>query len=112
MFKKAATEKFWMPVVIEYQREEGGRGTVSFDVQCKRLTPEQLRTLIQDVEDLDDADLKFMQAVATDWRKVPDDEGGEVPFSQEALREFHSLGFARPTVITYVRTYAKAKEKN
>ena len=47
-----------------------------------------------------------------DWKRVPGDEGGEVTFSAEALRELYSIGFGGPVVRTYFASLPQAKQKN
>ena len=112
MFKQAATPTFWHPVKIEYTKEDSGQGVVSFDCQYKRMKISEVRALAAANEGADDADLLFMREVVVGWRKVPDDDGSEVPFSLDALQQMYDLGFGGAIVKTYFASFAKAKEKN
>ena len=112
MFKQATTEKFWATVKAEYQKEDGARGTVSFEVQYKRLPRRKWWALMEANKGVDDADLNFAREVVCDWRRVPDDDGAEVPFSVEKLDEMYDLGFCTPIILTYIRANPQAKEKN
>lgn len=112
MFKKATSPSFWQVVKVGYQDEVGAARTVDFDVKFKRLKLEEARALARENEGADDADLQFMRAVVEDWKRVPGDDGAEVPFSDAALAELYSIGFGGPVVQTYFRSLPQAKQKN
>lgn len=112
MFKLAATPTFWVPVKVDFAKEDGSRGVVAFDVQSKRIPRGELQSKLQALAGVDGADLLFLQDVLTDWRKVPDDDGSPVPFSPEALQQLYDLGFAGPTVSAVIAAAPQAKLKN
>lgn len=112
MFKQATSPTFWHPVKVDFTAEDGRQRTVEFDVKFKRLKIEEARAKAKENEGNDDADLLFLQAVVEDWKRVPGDDGDEVPFSPEALQELYSIGFGAPVVATYFRALPQAKQKN
>lgn len=112
MFKQAATPAFWVEVRVEYTKEDGSKGTVSYAVKAKRQSRTEFEKQLRELEGVEQADLRFLQDNLTEWRRVTDDDGSEVPFSPEALQQLYDIGFAGPTVAAIIRAAPKAKEKN
>jgi hypothetical protein len=88
--------------------DETGPQPFDFTLLAKRLNTEQLR---QRLTDESGSMLEFIVGVATGWRGVKG-EGGEVPFSEGALRELLLLpGLAQLTFDAYMASVG-AKAKN
>ena len=112
MFKLASSERFWALVKVEYQREEGGRGTAAFNVQYRRLPIPRVKALFEENTGAENADLKTMQEIVCDWKNVTDEEGAEIPFSQDELVKLYNMGFGSPVVKLFFSFFPQAKEKN
>ena len=112
MFKLATSPTYWVPVKVEFTKEDGSRGTAAFDVKARRMQRSEFTEKLDGLAGKPEADLIFLQDVLTDWRKVPGDDGSEVPFSPEALRQLYEIGFAGPTVRAVIETAPQAKQKN
>lgn len=79
-----------------------------FKLTCTRLETDALATKIKSEGSITD----FLLDVVTDWYDVKDEDGKQIPFSADALRQLCAIpGVAYVAYRTYT-TEVGAKEKN
>lgn len=114
MFKIAQSPTYWVnEIKVEFMQAEGGRPTVAdFDVQFKRLSLDEYKSLSDEITEskLDDAEI--CRRVVTNFKRVGDGDGNELEFSAENLGYLVQAGAGGAIVKAFLRTLPKAKEKN
>lgn len=87
---------------------QGDAQPFDFKLTCVRLDTETLSTKIKSDGSITD----FLVDVVRDWADVKDDDGKQIPFSVDALRQLCAIpGVATVAFRTYT-TQVGAKEKN
>ena len=115
-FVLSVSETYKWPVVVELASDGGRNEKLTFDAEFKRLPSERVKQLLNPNEDDEGlTDEQFCQSYVVGWSGIKDDQGADVPFSQDALMTLLRI---HPTPSCIVRAWiesisgGKAKQKN
>ena len=111
IFKVALSPTFWAKVEVEVTAEDGRRVPVDFDLQYKRVTPDEATEIggrLQNNGDLRNT----VRELVVGWKRVAGDDGSTLDFSPENFERLLDLGFAGPILDTFLKNLPKAKQKN
>lgn len=113
MFKLNQTKTYWTPVTVEIPTDGGLFEKSTLDVCFKRLTRDELSDLQKSLNNLEINDLQFCKRVMADWKKVQDDEGQDIPFSDSTLSrvDHEVIQFAPAVVQAFFDSIVKVREK-
>ena len=114
MFKLNQTKTYWTPVTVEIPTDGGRFEKSTFDACFKRLTRDEFTDLQKSLANRELNDLDFCKKVLHDWKKVQDEDGQDIPFSDSTLSRIDQevVQFAPAVVTAFFATINKAREKN
>lgn len=110
-FRLAISNTVTVPVEGHIPDAAGRKAPFSFRLICRRLPADELRNAI----DANDATVpEFLGSVVTGWEGVQGDDGHDLTFTGEALRELLNIvGMAGVCFGAYLAACgARGKEKN
>jgi hypothetical protein len=82
MFKLAPSPTYWWEVTLLQVQQDGSIEAMPIDVQFRRLTVEEHAALLQEATDEQMLDPEVARRLVTNWRKVVDGDGAELPFNE------------------------------
>lgn len=112
MFKVAMSPTFWATVEVEVTAEKGGRQTVKFDLQYRRLSLDDAKALAARIDEQTNDIAEIAREIVTGWRGMTGDDNEELPFSPDNFERLLNLGFGRAIVDTYAKNLPRARVKN
>ncbi len=89
--------------------DAGAAQGFDFLLTARRLSSDQLQAELQNTERKVP---EFMAGVVEGWKKVLDDDGAEVPFSQQALAQLFQIPGLSSLAFSRYLSESGAKEKN
>lgn len=81
MFKLAQSPTYWHPVELVQIEEDGSVSNVQVEVQFLRLTETQEEALLAEAREKAQRDRAVAPRIMRGWRKVGDERGVELPFT-------------------------------
>lgn len=91
MFKITQSPTYWWPVTLLQVAQDGSIDAVEIDVQFRRLSVHQHAALLQRATDEKLLDTDIARQILTNWRKVVDGDGAELPFNEANLDAFLAM---------------------
>jgi len=106
-FVRKKVKTFKWPVTVEEPSDGGTFDSSTFDVVFKRLGRSEFSKLSEK------GDLQLLKSVVLGWDGITDEDGKELPFSMEALKEFSDDPYwIRGVLKAYTETFDGAKAGN
>lgn len=115
MFRIAKSSAYWWPVKLKVVPEDapGTTEEQSFEAQFRRFDTEGRLALTAEIREQQLLDPAIVQRVVTSLRKVLDEQGAEVAYSQAVLdRILKEPGVASAIVEAFFESWGAAAEKN
>lgn len=114
MFKIGLSDRFTYPVNVEVVGDGGKRSTYTFDAVFKRLSRDEIIEVTTRARDGESDDLALVRDVLLGWKGIQDDDGAELPFSEENRERVLSAWPVLPSVVAAFieATSPKGKAKN
>lgn len=99
MFKIEQNQSYQWPVNVFVPRDGGKFVKATFTAEFKALPQSEIDSILRDVrEGTVDADFCIESLVG--WKGVQDDDGSDLPFSDEAKAKLLNIPYARHAVVT------------
>ena len=106
-FVRKKVKVFSWPVSIEEPSDGGTFDTVTFDAKFKRVGRKEFQKLGEKGE------LDLLKVIMVGWEGIQDEDGKEVPFSIEAMRELSDDPYwIRGVLKAYTETFEGARQGN
>ena len=106
-FVRKKVKIFSWPVSIEEPADGGTFDTATFDAKFKRVGRKEFQKLGEKGE------LDLLKVIMVGWDGILDEEGKEVPFSLEAMREFSDDPYwIRGVLKAYTETFEGGRQGN
>ena len=99
MFKIAQNPTYKWPVKVHIPADGGKFVTATFDAEFKALPQDEIDRIIEAGRDGDrEADLTREFLVG--WKGVQDEDGSDLPFSEEAKAKVINIAYVRNALVT------------
>ena len=106
-FVRKKVKVFSWPVSIEEPSDGGTFDTVTFDAKFKRVGRKEFQKLGEKGE------LDLLKVIMVGWEGIQDEDGKELPFSIEAMRELSDDPYwIRGVLKAYTETFEGARQGN
>ena len=106
-FVRKKVKVFTWPVSIEEPADGGTFYTATFDAKFKRVGRKEFQKLGEKGE------LDLLKVIMVGWEGILDEDGKEVPFSLEAMREFSDDPYwIRGVLKAYTETFEGGRQGN
>lgn len=112
-FKLNLSKTYFTPVVVEVPMDGGRFEKMTFDAEFERLTREEFEELIEQQRKDGMTDRALLERVLKGWKKVVDEDGEDVPFSETGKQAVFSVVQAVPAIVkAFFSSMANVREKN
>lgn len=111
MFKLVAERTAWWPVIWKGVAEDGSIIENEIELRFHVLGEAEFKDLLKQAEGSSD-DVAILRRLVKDWRGIGDEDGKQLPFSEENLGRFLDIPNAKLGLATaYYRLMAAAPEE-
>ena len=112
-FKLKLSDTYTTPVVVDIPASGGKFDRVTFDAEFRRVGREELNNIYEEMREPGKTDLDLLHKVLVGWKGVQDEDGEELPFSEDAKDAVFDIPQVVPALVkTFYASISKVKEKN
>ena len=112
-FKLKLSDTYTTPVVVDIPISGGRFDRVTFDAEFRRVGREELNDIYEEMRQPGKSDLDLLSKVLVGWKGVQDEDGEELPFSEESKAAVFDVPQVVPALVrTFYGSINKVKEKN
>lgn len=106
MFKRTELKKVWWPVTVGVPKDGGEVSRHTFDAELQMLKQSEFDAVYSDGGN----DLALVKRVLCNWRKYADEEGNDIPFSEEALNDALDTPYVRGAIVNAYLQASQGRE--
>jgi len=109
MFKLKTEHTYSWPVTVQIPADGGKFTKSTFDATFKVIPQDRIDTILRG----GNVDSELLREVTIGWKGVQDEDGNELPFSEDARDKLLSIPYARAALVeAYLDSLAGSRRKN